>query len=145
MLAADLARYDGTAGTLVDTNIWIDCIDAESRHHEWSLDQLQTLSEMAPLHINLVIYTELLVPAPDHQALDAMLDVYDTHRSPLPWACAALTAAAFGLYRRSGGARLRPMPDFYIGAHAAVANLRVLTRDPTPYRTYFPKLVVLAP
>lgn len=145
MAGASLANYDGSAGTLVDTNIWIDCIDANSTWHEWAIEQLQRLSERSPLHVNLIVYTELLVPGPDINALDALLDVYDTLRTPLPWACAALTAAAFARYRSRGGSNLKPMPDFYIGAHAAVANLSVLTRDPTPYRGYFPRLVVVAP
>ena len=144
-MIASLAHYDGSAGTLVDTNIWIDCIDDSSPWHEWALDQLQACCERAPLHINLIIYTELLVPGPAVAALDAMLDVYDALRSPLPWACAALTAAAFKRYRLLGGTKLLPMPDFYIGAHAAVSNLSVLTRDPSPYKHYFSRLVVLAP
>lgn len=142
---AGLAGYDGSAGVLVDTNVWVDCIDEGSAWHEWAIEQLQTECERAPLHVNIVVYTELLVPKPDIQALDAMLDVYDTLRSPLPWACAALTARAFALYRQRGGARVRPMPDFYIGAHAAVANLSVLTRDRTGYTSYFPRLRVIAP
>jgi predicted nucleic acid-binding protein len=142
---AKLASYDGSAGTLVDTNIWIDCVDGKSPWHGWAVDQLQDLSERAPLHVNIIVYTELLVLGPDVAALDAMLDVYDTMRTPLPWTCAALTAAAFALYRSRGGAKHKPMPDFYIGAHAAVANLSVLTRDPTPYRSYFPRLSVVAP
>jgi len=145
VVGISLANYDGSAGVLVDTNIWIDCIDANSSWHEWAIEQLQRLSERYPLHLNLIVYTELLVPGPDIDALDALLDVYDTQRSPLPWACAALTAAAFALYRSRGGSKLKPMPDFYIGAHAAVANLSVLTRDPTPYTGYFPRLVVVAP
>jgi predicted nucleic acid-binding protein len=140
-----LADYDASAGTMVDTNIWVDCLDPDSPWHDWAVDQLQACSERSPLHINLIIYTELLVPGPDIAALDAMLDVYDTHRSALPWACAGLTAAAFSNYRRSGGTRLVPMPDFYIGAHAAVANLGVLTRDPAPYKRHFPRLAVTAP
>jgi len=59
--------------------------------------------------------------------------------------CASLTAAAFAQYRRAGGSKQTPIPDFYIGAHAAVANLSVLTRDPAPYKRYFPRLVVVAP
>lgn len=145
MANVSLANYDGSAGTLVDTNIWIDCIDINSPWHEWAVEQLQRLSERSPLHVNLIVYTELLIPCPDIGALDALLDVYDTLRTPLPWACAALTAAAFALYRSRGGSKLKPMPDFYIGAHAAVANLNVLTRDPTPYRSYFPRLLVVAP
>jgi predicted nucleic acid-binding protein len=145
-VAADsLANYDGSAGTLVDTNIWIDCIDEASPWRDWAVEQLQAYSERSPLHVNLIIYTELLVPGPSVVALDALLDVYDTRRSALPWACASLAAAAFAQYRRRGGSKQKPIPDFYIGAHAAVANLRVLTRDPTPYKSYFPRLVIVAP
>ena len=140
-----LANYDGSAGTLVDTNVWIDCIDEASPWNEWAVEQLQTCSERSPLHVNLIIYTELLVPGPKVDALDALLDVYDTVRSPLPWACASLTAAAFAQYRRRGGSRRKPIPDFYIGAHAAVSNLSVLTRDPAPYKSHFSRLVVVAP
>lgn len=145
MASASLAHYDGSAGFLVDSTIWIDCIDADSDWHEWAVNQIQACSERAPLHINLIIYTELLVPAPDVNALNAMLDVYEAQRSALPWSCAALAAKAFSLYRHSGGARRTPLPDFYIGAHAAVANLAVLTRDPAGYTSYFPRLKVVAP
>jgi predicted nucleic acid-binding protein len=106
---------------------------------------LQTCSEKSQLHVNLIIYSELLVPGPDVQALDDLLDVFETLRSPLPWACAALTAKAFGFYRSRGGARLLPLPDFYIGAHAAVSNLSVLTRDKAGYASYFPRLALTGP
>ena len=143
--AASLLSYDGSAGVLVDTNIWVDCIDKASPWHDWAIEQLQVCSERSPLHVNLVIYTELLVPDPDVAALDNLLDVYETLRSPLPWACAALAARAFAAYRRRGGSKRLPLPDFYIGAHAAISNLTVLTRDPGGYRSYFPRLVVLGP
>lgn len=145
MAAASLANYDGSARVLVDTNLWIDCIDASSPWHERAMEQLQTCSERSPLHVNLIIYTELLVPGPDVDALDSLLEVYDTLRSPLPWSCASLAAAAFGLYRRRGGLKQVTLPDFFIGAHAAVSNFRVLTRNPDPYRNYFPGLVVVSP
>lgn len=144
-MAKALSSYDGSAGVLVDTNVWIDCIDDESVWHGWAIDQLQECSARAPLHINIVIYTELLVPKTEVQALDALLDVYETWRSPLPWSCAALTASAFSLYRSRGGARPRPLADFYIGAHAAVANLSVMTRDRSSYASYFPRLALIAP
>lgn len=145
MALVSLSSYDGSAGTLVDTNIWIDCIDDASPWHEWAIEQIQVRSARSPLHINLIIYTELLVPGPSIQALETLLDVYETQRTPLPWACASLAAAAFAQYRQRGGSKQLPLPDFYIGAHAAVSNLSVLTRDPGPYRSYFPRLVVLAP
>lgn len=145
MAAGNLARYDGSAGVLVDTNVWIDCLDSASPWHEWALEQLQTCSARAPLHINVVIYAELLVPAPDIAALDAMLDVYETARTPIPWTAAKLVAAAYAQYRRAGGPRQKPLPDFFIGAHAAVANLSVMTRDAKPYRRHFGRLAVIAP
>lgn len=145
MAAASLATYDGTAGTLVDTNIWVDCIDEASPWHDWAVEQLQACSERSPLHVNIVIYSELLIPGPDVGALDALLDVYDALRTPLPWAAASLTAAAYVLYRQRGGAKQKPLPDFFVGAHAAVSNLSVLSRDPRPYKSYFARLVVVAP
>ena len=145
MAGVDLASYDGSSGFLVDSNVWIDCIDSASHWHDWAIDELQHCSERAPLHVNLIIYTELLVPEPDVAALDAMLDIFDTQRTALPWACAALAAKAFGTYRKRGGARRTPLPDFFIGAHAAVANLAMLTRDPRPYRAHFPRLLIVGP
>lgn len=145
MALASLASYDGSAGVLVDTNVWVDCIDDTSPWHDWATDRLQACSERSPLHVNIVIYTELLIPGPDARALDAMLDIYETLRTPLPWAAASLAAAAYAMYRRQGGSKTKPLPDFFIGAHAAVSNLSVLTRDPRPYRSYFAKLEVLAP
>ncbi len=140
-----LAQYDGSAGVLVDTNVWVDCIDSGAAWHEWSVEQLQICSEKAPLHVNVVIYAELLVPGPDVAALDSLLDVYDVQRTSLPWSCAALAAKAFTLYRQRGGVKSLPLPDFFIGAHAAVANLSVLTRDPSGYASYFPRLALLTP
>ncbi len=145
MALGSLADYDGSAGVLVDTNVWVDCIDETSPWHGWVVERLQACSERSPLHINIVIYSELLIPGPNVQALDAMLDVYDTLRTPLPWAAASLTAAAYAMYLRRGGSRHKPLPDFFIGAHAAVSNLSVLTRDPRPYKSYFAKLAVIAP
>ena len=145
MALGSLACYDGSAGILVDTNVWVDCIDETSPWHGWAVERLQACSERSPLHVNIVIYSELLIPGPNVRALDAMLDVYDTLRTPLPWAAASLTAAAYAMYLRRGGSRHKPLPDFFIGAHAAVSNLSVLTRDPRPYKSHFAKLAVLAP
>ena len=110
MANAKLASYDGSAGVLVDTNIWVDCIDTASAWHNWAVEQLQRCSEKSPLHVNQIIYTELLVPGPDVKALDAFLDVYETLRSPIPWSCCALAAKAFSLYRSRGGFKLRHCP-----------------------------------
>ncbi len=120
-------------------------MDGNSDWQAWSLAQLQTCVQRAPLHLNIVIYTELLLLGTDPRAIDDVLDVFEAKRSALPWGCAALTARAFTAYRSRGGAKTRPMPDFYIGAHAAVANLSVLTRDPAAYRSYYPKLRLICP
>lgn len=145
MTVASLASYQGDSGVLVDTNVWIDCIDTQSPWNEWAVDQLNECGNRSLLHVNIVIYTELLVPNPDIAALDALLDIYQVQRSAIPWSCAALAAAAFGTYKKRGGAKLLPLPDFFIGAHAAVANLSVLTRDPAGYSSYFPRLKLIAP
>lgn len=109
MVVASLSSYDGSAGVLVDTNVWVDCIDKRSSWHDWAVEQLQVCSEKSPLHVNLIIYTELLVPGHDVAALGEVLDVYDTLRTPLPGACASWAAKAFALYRRRGGSRLSRM------------------------------------
>ncbi len=110
MATAGLRAYDGSAGVIVDTKVWVDCMHPASRWHDWAIEQLQACSERSPLHVNLIIYTELLVPEPDVAALDPLLDVYDTLRSPMPWACAGLAARAFTAYRRRGGLNLGPCP-----------------------------------
>ena len=119
-------------------------MDPASPWHAWAVDQRQSCSERAPLHVNLVIYTELLVPEPAVDALDALLDVYETQRGAWPWSCAALAARAFGQYRRRSGLRHAALPHFFIGAHAAVSNLAVLTRDPKPNRSHFPRLELVS-
>ncbi len=143
-MASSLLSYDGRTGVLVDTNVWIDCIDETSPWHDRAIDQLQVCGEKFVLHVNLIIYTELLVPGPDIAAVDMLLDVYDVQRSPLPWSCAALAANAFATYRHRGGNKLLPLPDFYIGAHAAVNNFSILTRDPSGYQSYFPRLKLIS-
>jgi len=136
----DLASYDGSSGFLVDSNVWIFGIKRESEFHDWAVDSLQRCSELGPIHINLIIYTELLVPGVRPIELDEMLDVFETHKSTIPWACAQLAAIAYAAYRARGGSRRSPLADFYLGAHAAAANLTVLTNNRSVYRTYFPRV-----
>jgi predicted nucleic acid-binding protein len=142
---AGIAAYDGSAGTWVDTDVWVDCMDSNSRWHDWCIERLQACSERAPLLVNVVIYAELLVPRKHPSPVDSLLDIYEVRRSALPWDCAALAAAAFVLYRHRGGVKTRLLPDFFIGAHAAVANLSVLTRDRSRYASCFPRLRLIAP
>lgn len=137
--------YDGTAGIMVDSNVWIDLMDVRSAWHAWAVDQLDVAGQRAALHINPLIYAELLIPGTDSDIVDAILDVYNTSLSPLPYAGAALAAAAFAKYRNRGGVKNSPLPDFYIGSHAAVENLSVLTRDNRIFSSYFPTLKQLSP
>jgi predicted nucleic acid-binding protein len=137
--------YDGTAGVMVDSNVWIDLMDVRSARHAWAVDQLDAAGQRAALHINPLIYAELLIPGTDSDIVDAILDVYNTSLSPLPYAGAALAAAAFAKYRNRGGVKNSPTPDFYIGSHAAVENLSVLTRDNRIFSSYFPTLKQLSP
>jgi len=139
-----LSQYDGSAGVLVDTNVWVDCLDEKSAWHDWPVDQLQHCSERAPLHVNVIVYTELLVPKPDVELLDALLGVYDTVRSSLPWSCAALAARAFSISRSRAAPGHVPFPTS-ISVRTRLWRTLLLTRDRSGYATYFPRLVLIAP
>lgn len=95
--------------------------------------------------INPLVYAEVSVGFPTIEALDEALPASLYRREDLPYEAAFLAGKCFARYRHSGGSRGSPLPDFYIGAHAAVAGYRLLTRDATRYRTYFPNLELIAP
>ncbi|SET36088.1 type II toxin-antitoxin system VapC family toxin [Paracoccus homiensis] len=130
---------------LVDANILIDIATADPQWSAWSSDTLAELGQGARLVINPLIYAELSIAHSRIEMLEAVLPEDVFHREPLPWPAAFLAGKAFLAYRRRGGARRSPLPDFYIGAHAAIRGYRLLTRDAARYRTYFPKLQVIAP
>jgi len=106
---------------------------------------LARCAESGMLVINPIIYAEVSVGFERIEELDAVLPLESFRRDPLPWEAAFLAGKCFLAYRRRGGARRSPLPDFYIGAHAALAGLPLLTRDARRYRTYFPHLSLLAP
>src|SRR5262245_28773898 len=106
---------------------------------------LARAAEAGRLVINPLIYAEVAVGFDNIEWLDAALPPDYYSREPRPWEAAFLAARAFLSYRRRGGARRAPLPDFYIGAHAAIAGHTLLTRDPRRYRTYYPKLQVVSP
>ena len=95
--------------------------------------------------INPIIYAEVSIGFVRIEDLDAAMPTTMLQRLPLPLPAAFLAGKCFLAYRRHGGARVTPLPDFYIGAHASVSGMRLLTRDATRYRTYFPKLALIAP
>ena len=130
---------------LVDSNVLIDVLTTDPTWAAWSTSALRTAAETARLVLNPVVYGEVAVAYDTIEALDAALEPSALEREELPYPAAFLAGRAHVAYRRRGGSRRSPLPDFYIGAHAAVAGYRLLTRDARRYRTYFPRLEVIAP
>ncbi len=130
---------------LVDTNVLIDVFTDDPKWRAWSEDQLLAAAVTDELAINPIIYAELAPAYRTAAALDRALRDLALHRLPLPYEAGFLAAQAWIAYRRSDGIKRSPLPDFYIGAHAQVSGLRLLTRDAIRYRTYFPKLPLIAP
>jgi predicted nucleic acid-binding protein len=112
---------------------------------DWSSEMLAHCAEGGTLVINPIIYAEISVGFTRIEELDEVLSVESFRREPLPWDAGFLAGKCFLEYRRRGGSRRSPLPDFYIGAHAAVTGMLLLTRDARRYRTYFPQLNFLAP
>lgn len=131
--------------TLVDTNVFVDVWSRDPEWGEWSATALQETAERDTLAINPVIYAELCPPFARESHLERALAEAGIERLPLPYAAAWPAAGAFVAYRQRGGSRTAPLPDFFIGAHALVADLRLMTRDPRRYQTYFPGLRLIAP
>ncbi|MFL5833531.1 MAG: type II toxin-antitoxin system VapC family toxin [Solirubrobacterales bacterium] len=132
-------------GTLVDSNVLIDVLSGDPVWAGWSEEALARLASEGPLFINGVIYAEVSQRYSRKELLDHELPEEVFIREHLPWSAAFLAGKAYLGYRRRGGHRRSPLPDFFIGAHAAVAGLRLLTRDSARYRTYFPSLDLIAP
>ena len=134
-----------TVGTLVDANVLLDILTEDAAWLPWSLDALAEAAETGPLVINPIIYAEVSVRFSRVEDLDDALPAQDYRRAELPWEAAFLAGKAFLAYRKQGGTQTSPLPDFLIGAHAAVSQLSLLTRDSSRMRTYFPKVRVIAP
>ena len=130
---------------LIDTNVLLDLVTDDPVWAEWSIQQLDSASFRGPLAINDVVYAELSVRFERIEDLDDVLDEAGITLAPIPRAALFLAGKVFQRYRAAGGIRNGVLPDFFIGAHAAVAGLPLLTRDVQRYRTYFPSLSVIAP
>ena len=130
---------------LVDSNVLLDILTDDPRWCSWSARQIEHLADEALLAINPIIYAEVSVGFKRIEELEEAIPKTAFERLPLPWEAAFLAAKCFVADRRRTGARRSPLPDFYIGAHAAVAGLRLLTRDSRRYRTYFPSLPIITP
>ena len=133
------------SGTLVDSNVILDIVTDDAEWGDWSAARLAEAAEPGMLAINPIIYAEVSVGFDRIEDVEDVLPQTYYRRLPLPYEAAFLAGQCFVEYRRRGGARRSPMPDFYIGAHAALAGLALLTRDSARYRAYFPRLRLIAP
>jgi predicted nucleic acid-binding protein len=131
--------------TLVDTNILLDLVTNDPVWADWSIGQLDAAALKGPLAINDVVYAELSIRFQAIEALDGMLDEAGIEMAPMPRAALFLAGKVFQRYRSAKGPRTGVLPDFFVGAHAAVAGLALLTRDTARYRTYFPTIALIAP
>lgn len=131
--------------TLVDSNVLLDIATADPKWAQWSGEALAGAADSGQLVINSIIYAEVSIGFSTIEELDDALPPEVYLRAPLPYEAAFLAGKAFLDYRQRGGAKTTPLPDFYLGAHAAVAGYRLLTRDAARYRTYFPTIPLLAP
>jgi predicted nucleic acid-binding protein len=131
--------------TLVDTCVLLDVTTEDPAWFGWSGSALAAAANDGPIVINPIIYAEVSVDFGTVEALEEVLPPTDYRREPLPYEAGFLAGKAFVAYRRRGGVKRSPLPDFYIGAHAAVRRYRLLTRDAKRFRTYFPRLTLIAP
>ena len=130
---------------LVDTNVILDVVEDDARWRNWSQQQLEAAARRYTLLINPVVYAELSIAYLMIEELEAMLVRGGFRVEPVPREALFLAGKAFLQYRRKSGAKTGVLPDFFIGAHAAVAGIPLLTRDTRRYRTYFPKLALISP
>ena len=132
-------------GVLVDSNVLLDIITQDKDWYSWSVKAIEGTANRSRLVINVVIYAEVSIRYSRAEDLDVVLPKSTFERESIPYEAGFLAGKCFAVYRRRGGTRRSPLPDFFVGAHAAIAGYRVLTRDAARYRTYFPGLALIAP
>ena len=130
---------------LVDSTVLLDVFEPDAAWYEWSAEHIVRCATYGRLVINHVVFAEVSVGFTSIETLDHKLPLSLYERVPLPWEAAFLAGKAFMDYRSTGGARSSPLPAFFIGAHAAVTGMSLLTRDAARYRTYFPTVELIAP
>jgi predicted nucleic acid-binding protein len=135
----------GPRTTLVDTCVLVDIILEDPIWCDWSADALTRATDGGPVVINPIIYAEICAGYDRIEDVDDVLPETNYIREPFPYGAAFLTAQAFKMYRKNGGTRSAPLADFYIGAHAAVNDYDLLTRDPARFSTYFPRVRLVTP
>ena len=130
---------------MIDSCVLLDVITGDKKWADWSAAQIAAAVDMGRAVINPLIYAEVSVGYETVEELNELLPADGYEREPLPYLAGFAAGKAFLRYRRGGGQKRSPMPDLYIGAHAAVAGYRLLTRDVSRYRTYFPTIDIIAP
>ena len=133
------------SNTLVDSDVLLDVLTEDPTWFDWSSAAIESHAEHSMLVIDPLIYAEVSIRFERIEELEEALPATMFRRDALPWEAAFLAGKCFVQYRRRGGAKQSPLPDFYIGAHAAVARMTLLTRDGGRYRTYFPTLDIVEP
>lgn len=131
--------------TLVDTNVIVDVLTANADWFNWSAEQLAECAEAGPLYINDITYAELAVRIEAELDLTRVLRSLDLRLERMPVSALFRAGRAFDRYRAAGGPRTSLLPDFFIGAHAEIDKLPLLTRDVRRYRQYFPNVQLIAP
>jgi predicted nucleic acid-binding protein len=130
---------------LIDSNVLLDLMTEDRQWFEWSSTALADAAEHSRLVINPIVYAEISIRFSRIEDLDAAIPTNMVDREPIPYEAAFLAGKAFSIYRKRGGKKRSTLPDFFIGAHASIAKYSLLTRDATRYRTYFPRLALIAP
>jgi hypothetical protein len=130
---------------LVDTNVLVDVLQNDVQWADWSIAQLRAQASLHALVINPIVYAEISLSFSTLEALDDVVGTLALELREIPRPALFLAAKAYAQYRRRGGRKLQVLPDFFIGAHAAVEGWPLLTRDASRFRTYFPTLEVLSP
>jgi predicted nucleic acid-binding protein len=130
---------------LIDSNAVLDVAYGDLRWGPWARATIAEATSQSVLVINPIIYAEVSIGYSSVEDLEEVVPADVFRREPLPYEAAFLAGKCFLAYRRRGGVRTSPVPDFYIGAHAAVRGYRLLTRDAARYRTYFPTVELIAP
>jgi predicted nucleic acid-binding protein len=130
---------------LVDSNVLLDLMTEDEQWLDWSANALEKAADRFRLVINPIVYAEVSIRYSRIEELEDALPRAMIEREPIPFEAAFLAGKSFIAYKRRAGTRHSPLPDFFIGAHASVAGYRLLTRDAGRYRTYFPKLTLIAP
>ena len=130
---------------MVDSNVLLDLMTEDTRWLSWSGEAVEKAADRFRLVINPIIYAEVSIRYSRIEDLEAALPKAMLDREAIPYEAAFLAGKCFLAYRQRGGTKRSPLSDFFIGAHAAVAGYRLLTRDAARYRSYFPRLSLIAP